>query len=381
MRWKPIIIITSVIIVLLFFWWFAQPEPIKVTTINVQTGLVETTLVNTRAGTVTACRRAHLSPAMGGQILQLHVSEGDLVESGQLLMELWNKDAQAHINLAKAEQVTQQARRVEVCTNADVAGREVGRIKPLANRGLVSNEQMDLARAKSKAADAACDAANSGINTAKQRVAQAEVELERSRLYAPFAGIVAEVNGEVGEFVTPSPPGIATPPAVDLIDNSCLYVSAPIDEVDAAQVKIGQPARVTLDAFRGQEFPASIKRIAPYVVDYEKQARTVLIEAVLDASSEEASTQLLPGYSADVEIILEQKTDVLRLPSDLLLADKNVYLLEDGKAVKRKLELGISNWKYTEVLSGLEQGSTVISSLDAEGLADGVDVQVVDNLP
>ena len=79
-----------------------------------------------------------------------------------------------------------------------------------------------------------------------------QVLLEETYLRAPFAGIVAEINGEIGEYVTPSPPGVATPPAVDLIDYSCLYVTAPIDEVDAGDLHTGLPARVSLDAFRGE---------------------------------------------------------------------------------------------------------------------------------
>ena len=67
--------------------------------------------------------------------------------------------------------------------------------------------------------------------------------------------MIAKVNGELGEFVTPSPVGIPTPPTVDLIDGSCLYISAPIDEVDAPRVQAGLKARISLDAFPNQTFP------------------------------------------------------------------------------------------------------------------------------
>lgn len=95
--------------------------------------------------------------------------------------------------------------------------------------------------------------------TRQQRIAAASLEMNRAllaqtRLHAPFAGIVAEINGEVGEYVTPSPPGIPMPPAVDLIDYSCLYVRAPIDEVDAGRLQTGLRARITLDAFGGRHF-------------------------------------------------------------------------------------------------------------------------------
>ena len=72
--------------------------------------------------------------------------------------------------------------------------------------------------------------------------------------YAPFAGTVAKIVGEVGEYSTPSPPGVPTPPAIDLIDDTCLYVRAPMDEVDAPQDHAGQPVRISFDALPKQSF-------------------------------------------------------------------------------------------------------------------------------
>jgi len=77
------------------FWLLSRPQPILVTLVSVERGSVATTVVNTRAGTVDACRRAELSPALGGQISRLPVSDGDYVEEGQLLLELWNADLKA----------------------------------------------------------------------------------------------------------------------------------------------------------------------------------------------------------------------------------------------------------------------------------------------
>jgi HlyD family secretion protein len=186
----------------------------------------------------------------------------------------------------------------------------------------------------------------------------------------PFAGVIAEINGELGEFVTPSPVGIPTPPTVDLIDTSCLYISAPIDEVDAPYAKPGLPARISLDAFPDKAFPGEVRRVAPYVLDIERQARTVEIEAViLDAES----TGLLPGYSADVEIILDSREETLRVPTSSVLADDTVYIWnpETGLIEQRAIERGISNWEFTEVISGLTEGEILVSSVDRDGVTDG----------
>ena len=107
-----------------------------------------------------------------------------------------------------------------------------------------------------------------GVSEAQRDIATAR--LERTLLRAPFDGVIAEINGELGEFVTPSPVGVPTPPTVDLIDSTCLYISAPIDEVDAPAVKTGQQALISMDAFPGRRFPGFVRRVAPYVLDVEK---------------------------------------------------------------------------------------------------------------
>jgi HlyD family secretion protein len=203
------------------------------------------------------------------------------------------------------------------------------------------------------------------------RVAVAQAALARTVLRAPFAGVVAEVTGEVGEIVTPSPPGIITPPAVDLIDCSCVYASAPIDEVDAPAIRMGMPTRITLDAFPNQVFPGKVRRIAPYVLDLEKQARTVEVEVAF--TDTDSCAALLPGYSADIEVILESHDDVLRIPTEAVLEDERVLLLgDDGVLHERRFQPGLRNWSYTEVQAGLKAGERVVVSVDRTGVENGV---------
>ena len=135
---------------------------------------------------------------------------------------------------------------------------------------------------------------------------------------------------------------------------------------------------MSLDAFRGRQFAARVKRIAPYVVDFEKQARTVEIEAAF-APAEVSPGLLLPGYSADVEVVLERHESVLRIPTEVLLDNDAVFVLSDGKALKRRLKIGLRNWQFTEVLEGIAKGDQIIINLDAEGLHEGVEVKVRSN--
>jgi HlyD family secretion protein len=193
-------------------------------------------------------------------------------------------------------------------------------------------------------------------------------------LRAPFSGVVAKINGELGEFTTPSPPGIPTLPAVDLIDDSCLYVSAPIDEVDVARVRVGQSAWVTLEAIPGRRMPGRVRRIAPYVLDLEKQARTVDVEVELTDPADLKA--LLVGYSADVEIILDAKESAVRVPTQALMEGNRVFVYDSGgrRLTETRLETGLSNWEFTEVTRGLEPGAKVVLSVEREGVKDGAKV-------
>ena len=314
-----------------WLWWESQPEPIRVSVATVSKGLVKKTVSNTCAGTMKACRRAGLSPAIGGQITQLPVREGQRVRQGQLLLELWNDDLRAKLELARRETDAAEATARARCIEADQAEREAKRLRTLLERKLVAEDQAEQADADARSTRAACDSARATAGVSRARMVVNRAQLDKTRLVAPFSGVVAEINGELSEYVTPSPIGIATPPVIDLIDNSCYYVSAPIDEVDVAQVKAGQDARITLDAFGDRYFAGRVRRVADYVLEREKQARTVDVEiGFLDP---EDIPDLLGGYSTDAEIILEVRRDTLRIPSEALVEGSRVYVLRKRQRI------------------------------------------------
>ncbi|MCI0504950.1 MAG: efflux RND transporter periplasmic adaptor subunit [Gammaproteobacteria bacterium] len=379
--YKTLVLVILIGSVIGLFAYLTRTKPVVVTVTKVEIGSVESTVTNTRAGTVTACRRARLAPHIGGQISNLAVKEGQKVTKDEILVELWNRDVKAELLLAQNETKAAKAIAREACIRFETADREAARITKLFKQKLASEEQAEQAQGNAKAASAACDAAREKENVTLSRVEVVKATLERTIIRAPFDGVVAEVNGELGEFVTPSPMGIPTLPVVDLIDYQCIYVLAPIDEVDAPQVREGLPARIMLDAFPDHPFPATVQRISPYIQDVEKQARTVDVEVYFNHVI--GDQNLLPGYSADAEIILAGKDNVLRIPTETIFEDNHVYALrQSGNTVeKRKITTGIGNWRYTEVLSGLAGGDTVITSIGIEGLRDGIEVQIAEETP
>ena len=353
-----------------FVVYSKRAKPIAVVVQAVSTGEVLATVTNTRAGTLKACQRARLSPSIGGQIESLPVKEGDRVKAGQLLLEIWNDDLQAQVILAERESRRAIALAREVCTLAEVAKRDADRLRTLRKKEMVSEELVDRTESEALAKSAACVAANAAIKVSQSRIDVAQAALDRTRLNAPFDGRIAEVNGELGEFLTPSPLGVATLPAIDLIDYTCLYVSAPIDEVDAPLIRAQMPVQISLDAFAGEIFAGTVRRVAAYVLTQEKQSRTVEIE--VEFSNTDNIENMLPGYSADAQVILDRRDNVLRIPTAALFEDDKVLILNDkGVLAQRKIKIGISNWRYTQVMDGLAGGDLLVISIGREGVAEG----------
>ncbi len=360
-------------------WYWTRPQPVAVVLHKIDRGRVEASVANTRAGTVEACERAKMAPPTGGQVAFIAVHEGDRVRSGQLLLSLWNDDRKAELTLVESELVASRAKTEEVCALAEAAAREAQRLLKLQKSRLVAEDQIDKAVADAEARKAACRAGRANEQQSAARIDVARAALERTILRAPFAGVVAEVNAKLGEYVTPSPPGIPTLPAIDLVGEHCLYVSAPIDEVDAPAIRPGQQTRITLDAFAGRDFKGEVRRVAPYVLDREKQARTVEVEATFTDAAETAN--LLPGYSADIEVILDVRPEVLRVPTEAVLEGYRVlaYRADTQRLEERRFKPGLANWKYTEVLEGLREDELIVVSVEREGVA--ADARVVAETP
>ena len=371
---RSLLIVIILAVLATGIWYTSRTEAISVTLYTVGPGPVESTVANTRVGTIKACRRSMLAPTMGGEVARLNVREGDRVEPGQILLEIWNQDLKAQLRLAEAQKTASQLKSQEVCKMAAGSERELNRLRKLQQAKLVAEEQVDVMQTDFEVKQAACAAAQATVAVSTEQIDVAASALERTIVRAPFQGIVAEANAELGEYVTPSPLGIQTLPAIDLLDLSCLYVSAPIDEVDAPPIATGMKACVSLDAYPERRCNGTVRRIAPYVLDREKQARTVEVEVVL--SEPEDVADLLPGYSADIEIILDSRDNVLRIPTEAVLEGDQVllYVPATGILQSRTFEAGLSNWNYTEVRSGLAAGDRIVVSIGREGVAAGVRV-------
>ncbi len=373
-RW--FIVLLLVVIASVFVWYKMRPAEIEVEVAQVSRGTVEKIVANTRAGTLKACREANLSTSIGGQISVLAVDEGDMVKEGQLLLELWNNDLKSEAALVEKEIQAAKARASVSLMQADIARREAERMQKLISDNAISDQDADKIITEAKVRRVAYEVTTTEVAAGRARLDVIRAHLERTMLVAPFDGIIAKINGELNEYVTPSPQGIPTPPTVVLLDTSCFYVIAPIDEVDAPAVKVNMEARIIMDAFGEKQFPARVRRIDPYVLDLEKQARTVDVEVTFIEAGD--GEDFLAGYSADVEIITAVENDVLHIPTQALLDGNRVFVYQPQDKLLQEItvRVGLSNWDNSQVLEGLQEGESVVISTDHPDLKDGVRVNI-----
>lgn len=346
-----------------------RPASVPVTVFRAAAGRVEESVTNSKAGTVKARRRATLSSEVGGRVSELPARKGMRVRQGDVLMRVADGDYRAAVDLQDSALEAARSGRTEACRTAEQLDRDLARNQALSRESLVSVELVDQLQSRRDAAAAACASAAARIRQAQASLEAARVNLAKTVLRAPFDGVVADVTTELGEWITPSPPGLPIPPVIVLLDDAGMYVSAPMDEVDVGRVRVGQAVRLTLDAFPGRSFPGRVTRVAPYVQDVEEQNRTFEIEAEFDDAA--FARRIPSGTSADVEAILDARDGVLRVPSSAILDGDRVLVVREGRLESRTLTLGLKNWQYAEVRSGLAAGDAVVVSLDRADVREG----------
>jgi HlyD family secretion protein len=379
-RWIRRLAVLAAVVVIIVGLRFTvfRPQPVPVTIYTVARGRVESSVVNSRAGTVHSRQEAALSPGLSGLIAEIPVEKGQRVEKGQVLLRLDDAELQAQTHLAERALEAVRSAEKEACLAADQAAREFERNRALHENGLVSQDMLDRIETRRDVTRAGCDAARERTRQAAAAVDAARATLDKTVLTAPFSGVVADITSEEREWISPSMPGLMIPTVVDIVDPDHLYVRAPLDEVDAGRVRIGLPARITMDAFSAKSFPAVVSWIAPRVDARVEQNRTLSVEATFDSTADLAG--VLPGLSADLEIILDARDEVLRIPSYALLEGDRVLAVENGRLEERAVETGLRNWSFTEITTGLEPGSKIVVSLDRVEVRAGAQVRVADEI-
>ena len=433
------LIVAALVAAPAYYFFLIKEEVIEVTATTLTRGRVEDTVSAISAGTVKPRCESMVASGYVGKVAVIPVKEGDRVKKGEVLIEIEHAELDAQVALAEANlrvglSRQEQAKIVakiyaeiaetrvnQTVAQLKVAQQEYDRIRTMADRQAVSESNMDkvgLALRVSTEARAAALAAQQenlvrqeDIRSAAALVEQLEAAVTATKVMrdkafvrAPFDGVVAKILVDIGEAVgsgmgglgglggmgglgggagtsaAPAPisgASMASPMTlVHLVQDEGFYVEAPFDEANASEIAVGQPARIEIDAYRGLSFPGTVEFISPVVSLNMDLSRTLDVDIRID----EGQDKLMAGMSADVIIVATEKDDVPFVPTDALIREELGYVIEDGRAVKRNVEVGIGNFVRREVLSGLEEGETLITSVTTRNLGDGVRVRVVDSL-
>jgi HlyD family secretion protein len=293
--------------------------------------------------------------------------EAQRVRKGELLVQLDTSTPQKSLELARREREVQTANVLSARSAFELARLEHERALTLREQNVISQGEMDRIQARFEEARAGLAAADAAAARAGASVRLAEDDLAHMRVTAPYDGVIAQRLVEVGESVIPGQP------VIEIVAPDSLYVSARIDEVDIGRVRSGLPARVTLDPYRGETWSGRVSRVFPVVDDRLEQNRTLTVEVDIDLAP--GRPQPLPGTSADIVIVLDRREDVLRVPTFAVIEGRRVLIIENGKAVARDVGVGLRNWEWIEIVSGLDAGTAVITSLDRQGVKAGAAVR------
>jgi HlyD family secretion protein len=340
-------------------------------------------------GKIQPLSKAEIKSKASGIVKKIYVDYGDHVKTGQILAELDKIQLEAAERAAKANlQAAEAARNSAIAALArnkvDAEGPDVPFLKLSMERadkelkeGVISQSVLEdaqknyrLALNKQTSAQATLEVSNAEIAKAEAQVAQsraaldnAEEDLRNSTIVSPIDGLVLSRDVNVGDAVSSILIlGSQATPIMTLGDVSEVYVQGKVDEADIGKVYLNQPARIVVESFKDKKFVGKVTKISP--LGKEKDNVTTFEVRVSISNS---TGELKASMSANAEILLEEKKNVLMIPEAALIYDKERSAsietpdakAENGKK-KISVKLGISNGVKTEILEGLNEKQQVI---------------------
>ena len=349
-----------------------QKPPLTVKTVKVERTTVRDEVSSSTAGEVVPRRHATVRAELGARVLDVKRDRGDRVKKGEVIVLLDGADLDARVAQAAATIEANHAQMGQAEARAQAAGRAAERAHSLAEKGAGTAQLSEDSLLQKREADEAVRAAKGMIAQAEAALRVARVARGKAELTAPFDGLLVEVSPDPGEELSPGAP------VFEIIDDSKLHVDAAIDEADVARVRVGQPATLKLDALPGNLVKGVLSKVGPAVRKDLKGARTLPIEVDVVDVAAATNAGLRSGMSANVEIRVAEKADVVSLPTNVIVGrgtKRTVFVIDNGVARVRQVEVGLSNWDRSEILSGLKVGDEIVATLNIKELEDGKPVK------
>jgi membrane fusion protein, multidrug efflux system len=308
----------------------------------VETAAVETGSIAREievSGTVEPLRSVGVNAQSAGALVSVNAEEGDYVQRGAVMARLDARELEAQVASARA--------------NWEVARDAFARAQQLRERQVITQAEFDAARAAEAAARASLD--------------QLRTRIGYTVVRAPAGGVVTEKLVETGAVVG------AQTKLFTVAEVSTLVTRVGVSELAVGSLRVGQSARVMLDAYPGQRFEGRIRRIFPAA---DPATRLVPVEVALTG---EAARAARPGFLARVAFALGARDGVLLVPASAVVGQagaQQVFVVVNGKAERRTVETGLSSEGRVEVVSGLREGEAVVVT-GSNNVRNNADVRVV----
>lgn len=391
-RKHPILSVLALLITGFILYKIIMPTPPDYAYVSEAVSRGEVTSKVTASGKLRALNTIKVGAEVSGQIQRVHVDFNTPVAAGQVLAEIDQtrfqarvRQAEAQVAMARASLAQAEANGIRARSDIELQDREFARRQALAKDGYLSKSGLDSASGQLNSARAAIRTTQAVVMSARAQIAQAEAELSSARLdlrrtviVAPTSGVVINKLVDPGTTVAAS---FQTPNLFEIAaDITRMQVEASVDEADIGRVSEQQEVRFTVDAYPDRSFPARVRQIRKAATETQNVVTYLVILEV-----DNSDGKLLPGMTANVDIITGRKPNVVRVPTAALRfrprpadrSDADKTNKDDGKdkspkpavyvvtadayrPARREVTLGVQGEDYVEILSGLKPGDKII---------------------
>jgi RND family efflux transporter MFP subunit len=308
-------------------------------------------------GTIEARQSINITPDVGGKIDRIYVNEGERVSKGQLLAELDTRSIRLQLEQAEAAQAVAQANFNNAKTNWE-------RMERLYKEKAVSEQQYEQVKLGYDSARAQLDQAQAAVNLAKH-------SLDVSIMRAPFSGVVASKNAEVGDVINPLMGGFSPGSGggvLTLVDFSRIKIRVEVSGSDIPLIRKGQETILQVPTIPGREFRGTVQVVN---LAADPQTKKFGVEVAVD----NPDLVLRPGTFGQIILEVETHENALAVPQKAVLENTHVFIARDGKAMRKEVTQGLQNSTVVEILSGVEEGDLVITEGNF-GLEDGAPIEI-----
>lgn len=383
-RSLPLILGSLTLVIAALGLWYvlagSSVYSVRTATAQALNGIQGSTSVLDASGYVTARRQATVSAKITGQVTEVLIEEGQRVAAGEVLARLDASDAQAQLDLAKAQTQAARTPLEDLRLQLAQAQRDYTRQRELLTRKLISQQAVDNARTLLDSRKAALTTQQSQIEVAERGIAVAQVNLDNTIVRAPFAGVITVKAAQQGEIVSPfSAGGSFTRTGIGtIVDMDSLEIEVEVNEAFIGRVQAEQPVQTTLNAYPDWTIPGKVIAIIPAA---DRSKATVKVRLSLDAKD----ARIVPDMGARVAFMdsnantteTEIAKGVLIPATAIRIQDElqQVFVVIDGQAQARSVKLGQTYTDLRQVLEGIAHGERVVLAPPIE-LQDGDKVQI-----